>query len=142
MEIALNGIFKRSIGQKRSDGGDTTLSTMSSSVLSASVSALAAQDDGSIFSFLPSIPSFVEMTMSDSSSFYGLNERIVAAESCWFAAKVGVSQFKKITCIMYPAFFVGRFSTKSNLKSSGCFQIVHLSLLRNMFLSFNSYQDN
>lgn len=30
-------------------------------------------------------------------SFYALNERVVAAESCWFAAKVGMAEY----CISY-----------------------------------------
>jgi hypothetical protein len=34
------------------------------------------------------LPAAIEFSGTNPASFYALNERIVAAESCWFAAKV------------------------------------------------------
>eukprot|EP01035_Chromulina_nebulosa_P018957 gene18957-24767_t len=45
----------------------------------------------------PNIP-----TMTDSNECYGLNQRIVAAESCWFAARI-MNEIKSKICLFLPA---------------------------------------
>lgn len=44
-------------------------------------------------STLVRVPYSIQESSQDATVFYGLNERIVAAESCWFAAKVTATIF-------------------------------------------------
>lgn len=37
------------------------------------------------------VPMVVQQKQTDHSSYFALNERIVAAESCWFASKVSIT---------------------------------------------------